>query len=94
MVKIILKEVAEIVIVAVKSYCRILVLAVMVTVRRGFSAVKNAVILNVVVDFSYKPKFFNILAVGQKYLSFYLPSFFSIHRVNKFEIFLDKQFFS
>ena len=44
MVKIILKEVAEIVIVVVKSYCRILVLAVMVTVGRGFSAVKNAVI--------------------------------------------------
>ena len=43
MVKIILKEVAEITIVVVKSYCRILVLAVMVTIRLGLSEVKNAV---------------------------------------------------
>ena len=37
------KEVAKIVIVAVKGFCRIMVLAVMVTVRRSFSAVTNAV---------------------------------------------------
>ena len=43
MVKIILKEVAEITIVVVKSYSRILVLAVTVTARQGFSTVKNAV---------------------------------------------------
>ena len=43
MVKIILKEVAEITIVVVKSYCRILVLAVMVTIRLGLSEVKNTV---------------------------------------------------
>ena len=43
MVKIISKEVAEITIVVVKSYCRILVLAVMVTIRLGLSEVKNAV---------------------------------------------------
>ena len=43
MAKIILKEIAKIVIVVVKSYCGILVLAVMVTVRRSYSAVTNAV---------------------------------------------------
>ena len=41
--EIISKEVAEITIVVVKSYCRILVLAVMVTIRLGLSEVKNAV---------------------------------------------------
>ena len=43
MVKIISKEVSEIVIVVVKSYYHILVLSLMMTVRWGFSAVKNAV---------------------------------------------------
>ena len=43
MAKIILKEVAKIVIVVVESCCRILVLAVMVTVWRSFSAVTNPV---------------------------------------------------
>ena len=43
MMKIILKEFAKIVNVVVKSYCRILVLAVMVTVRQGYFAVANVV---------------------------------------------------
>ena len=43
MVKTILNEVASIVIVGVKSYCRILVLVVMVTVRQSFPAVTYVV---------------------------------------------------
>ena len=43
MTKIIIKDVAKFVIDVVKSCFCILVLAVMVTVRRNFSAVKNAV---------------------------------------------------
>ena len=35
--------------------------------------------LCVLVDYSYWPKFFNILASGQKYFSFHLPSLFIIH---------------
>ena len=35
--------------------------------------------LHVLVDFSYLPKFFNILAVFQKYFSFYPPSLFNIY---------------
>ena len=44
MAKIILKEVATIVSVAVKTYCRIYVLAVIVTVRQSFSTVTNAIV--------------------------------------------------
>ena len=36
--------------------------------------------LCILVDYSYQPKFFNILASGQKYFSIYSPSFFNIHR--------------
>ena len=43
MVKIILQEVAEIIISVVKFYWHILILDVMVTIRRSFSAVKNVV---------------------------------------------------
>ena len=43
MVKIILQEVAEIIISVVKFYWHILILEVMVTIRRSFSAVKNVV---------------------------------------------------
>ena len=43
MTKIILKEFAKNVNAIVKSYCRILVLAVIVTVRQGYSAVTNFV---------------------------------------------------
>ena len=47
------------------------------------------------VDYSYQPEFFNILAIGQKYLSIYPPTFFNIHRVIIFPIFyLDNRFFS
>ena len=49
--------------------------------------------LLVLVDYSYQPEFFNILAMGQKYLSFYLHFSFNIHRVIYFEISLGKQFF-
>ena len=30
-------------------------------------------------DYSYQRKFFNILAIGQKYFSFYLPSLLNIY---------------
>ena len=50
--------------------------------------------LCILVDYSYQPEFFNILAIGQKYLSFYQPSFFNIDRVINFQVFLDEQFFS
>ena len=43
MVKMILKEVAEIIISVVKFYWHILILEVMATIRRSFSAVKNVV---------------------------------------------------
>ena len=43
MVNIILEEVGEIIVVA-KSYCRILVLAVMVIFQLSFSAVTNAIV--------------------------------------------------
>ena len=43
MVNIILEEVGEIIVVA-KSYCRILVLAVMVIFQWSFSAVTNAIV--------------------------------------------------
>ena len=33
--------------------------------------------LYVLVDYFYWPNFFNILAIGQKYLSFYPPSLFN-----------------
>ena len=46
MVKIVLKEVAKVVIVVFKSCCYIWVLAVMVTVRQSFSAVTNVVMIN------------------------------------------------
>ena len=45
MVKIVLKEVAKVVIVVFKSCCYIWVLAVMVTVRQSFSAVTNVVVM-------------------------------------------------
>ena len=36
--------------------------------------------LCVLVDYSYKTKFFNILAIGQKYFSFYpIANFFSVN---------------
>ena len=35
----------------------------------------------VLVDYSYLPEFFDILAIGQKNLSIYPPSFFNIYRV-------------
>ena len=37
--------------------------------------------LCIFVDYSYLPEFFNMLAIGQKYLSIYSPYFFNIHRV-------------
>ena len=33
----------------------------------------------ILVDYLYWPEFFNILAIGQNYLSFYPPSVFNIH---------------
>ena len=38
----------------------------------------------ILVDYSYELGFFNIKAIGQKYLSIYPPSFFNIHRVIAF----------
>ena len=35
--------------------------------------------LCILVGYSYYPEFFNILAIGQKYFSFYPSSFFNIH---------------
>ena len=40
----------------------------------------------IVVGCSYLLEFFNILAVGQKYFSFYPPSFFDIHGVINVEV--------
>ena len=48
--------------------------------------------LCVLVDYSYHLEFFNILAIGQKYPSFYGPCFFNIDRVINFETFVGKQF--
>ena len=45
MTQIILKEIAKIVIAIVKSYCRILVLTVIVTVLRGYLVVTKALLM-------------------------------------------------
>ena len=37
--------------------------------------------LCILVDYSYLPEFFKILAIAQNYLSIYPPSFFNIQRV-------------
>ena len=49
--------------------------------------------LNVLVDCYYETVFLNILTIGPKYLSFYPPSFFNIHKVINFKVFPDEQFF-
>ena len=51
-------------------------------------------LLCILSDYSYYPDFFNILSIGQKYLSFFTPSFLKIHWVINLEIFLGKHFFS
>ena len=44
--------------------------------------------LGILVDYSYLHEFFNILAIGQKYLSTYPPFFFNTHRLTIFRNFV------
>ena len=50
----------------------------MIDDRWQFEKGKLKAELCILVDNSYQTEFFNILVIGQKYLSIYQPSFFNI----------------